>query len=62
MLLWHQRLLPEREKKQLYRHNCTYRLRKNGTSEWWQKECRERQKGRYRLRRRKTDCVGNQRT
>lgn len=28
MLLWHQRLLPEREKKQLYRHNCTYRLRK----------------------------------
>ncbi|MFA9352777.1 hypothetical protein, partial [Escherichia coli] len=26
--LWHQRLLPEREKKQLYRHNCTYRLRK----------------------------------
>lgn len=28
MLLWHQRLLPEREKKQLYRHNCTYWLRK----------------------------------
>ncbi|EBE6655578.1 hypothetical protein CV876_23300 [Salmonella enterica] len=28
MLLCHQRLLPEREKKQLYRHNCTYRLRK----------------------------------
>lgn len=28
MGLWHQRLLPEREKKQLYRHNCTYRLRK----------------------------------
>ncbi|EBQ1287742.1 hypothetical protein AXC76_20175 [Salmonella enterica] len=26
MLLWHQRLLPEREKKQLYRHNCSKRL------------------------------------
>ncbi|EDQ0349218.1 hypothetical protein GTM23_000899 [Salmonella enterica] len=28
MLLWYQRLLPEREKKQRYRHDCTYRLRK----------------------------------